>query len=245
MSDKQDWFASWFDTPYYHILYKHRDQTEAQAFIDRLFEVLKPSLEDDILDLACGRGRHAVYMNQKGHRVRGYDLAPESIEFANQFANERLQFAVKDMRDDLGNEVFDWVFNLFTSFGYFDQLDDDLRAMQAIYRCLKPGGKLVLDFMNAHKVAKRLVPNEVKQAEGITFNIERFIRDGHIIKDIRFEAEGKKFYFEEKVKTYCQADFEKLFQLCGLRLVQSFGSLNLDSFDPEHSDRLILVAEKE
>ena len=67
----EDWFASWFDTPYYHTLYKYRDDTEARIFIDDLFKALKPDSNHRILDLACGRGRHAIYMNKKGFDVFG------------------------------------------------------------------------------------------------------------------------------------------------------------------------------
>ncbi len=245
MKASKDWFVKWFDTPYYHMLYKHRDQTEAHGFIDRLFDQLQPEKDQKILDLACGRGRHAIYMNQKGYEVVGLDLAPENIEFAKQYENERLHFAVKDMREDLGTTEFDWVFNLFTSFGYFDQPDEDLKAMKAIHKGLRPKGKLVLDFMNVHRVARRLVPEEVKQVNDITFQIERSILDGHIVKDIRFHAENMNYHYEEKVKALTKSDFESLFSKVGLVTIAAFGSLDLQPFDEEKSDRLILVAEKQ
>jgi SAM-dependent methyltransferase len=240
----QEWFASWFDTPYYHILYQYRDDTEAQAFIDALFAKLNPAKADKILDLACGRGRHAVYMNEKGFDVTGFDLAEENINYANQFQNDRLHFAVRDMRADLGTETFDWVFNLFTSFGYFDNQGDDLLAMTAIAKCLKPGGRLLLDFMNVKRVESRLVPEEVKTAQGIEFHIQRYTDEKHIIKEIAFEADGKHWRFEERVKKYSKDDFKHLFNQVGLQPLAYFGSLDLSSFNPDSSDRLIMLAEK-
>jgi SAM-dependent methyltransferase len=240
----QDWFASWFDTPYYHILYQYRDDNEARDFMDKLFAQLKPGRQDKILDLACGRGRHAIYMNQKGFDVSGYDLAEENINFARHFENEHLHFAVRDMRSDLGKEEFDWVFNLFTSFGYFNDVGDDLQAMQSIARCLKRGGKLVLDFMNVKRVASKLVPEEVITAEGIEFHIQRNADQTHIIKEIRFEADGRHWTFEERVKKYTKEDFEHLFKQAGLRPLVYFGSLDLHPYDQELSDRLIMIVEK-
>jgi SAM-dependent methyltransferase len=244
MSQAPEWFLSWFDTPYYHILYKERDRTEAQEFIDTLFRHLNPQKEDLILDLACGRGRHAIYMNKKGHYVYGYDLAEESISFANEFKNPRLHFEVRDMRENLGDAKFDWVFNLFTSFGYFDQREDDILALKSVAKCLKPGGKLLVDFMNAEKVANRLVPKEHKKAGGIDFYIERYTRDNHIIKEIRFNADGKDWCFEEKVQLLTKADFEEFINLAGLELIEHFGSLDLEPFNHVSSDRLIILAQK-
>ena len=244
MRKEEEWFASWFDSPFYHLLYKHRDEIEAQTFIDKLFEHLKPSKEDNILDLACGRGRHAIYMNAKGFKVTGYDLSEDSINFAKDFDNPSLHFDVRDMRENLGTNEFDWVFNLFTSFGYFDEPREDHKAIESIAKCLKTGGKLVLDFMNASKVAKRLVPREHKSTHGIDFFIERYTEGDHIIKEIKFTAEGKDYRFEEKVKTLNKSDFERLFNDCNLKLLECFGNLDLDAFDEEKSDRLIMVAEK-
>ena len=66
MMKNKDWFVSWFDTEYYHTLYKHRDDTEAHDFVKNLVSFLKLTQNDTILDLACGKGRHAIYLNQLG-----------------------------------------------------------------------------------------------------------------------------------------------------------------------------------
>ena len=64
MSEAKEWFKSWFDTPYYHILYRHRDDNEAQVFIKNAINKLQPTQSCHILDLACGRGRHAKFLNK-------------------------------------------------------------------------------------------------------------------------------------------------------------------------------------
>jgi cyclopropane fatty-acyl-phospholipid synthase-like methyltransferase len=76
-----EWFKSWFDTKYYHILYKDRNDAEAQAFIDELAEKLHFQTDQTFLDLACGKGRHSVYLNKKGLDITGVDLSEESIEY--------------------------------------------------------------------------------------------------------------------------------------------------------------------
>ena len=76
--DTTQWFASWFDSPFYHILYKDRDHIEAQQFMDNLTQYLNIPESGKILDLACGKGRHALYLNTLGYQVTGVDLSPNS-----------------------------------------------------------------------------------------------------------------------------------------------------------------------
>lgn len=241
---KEDWFASWFDTTYYHILYGERDYTEAEWFISNLIDYLNPKKEATFLDLACGRGRHAIYLNSKGYNTTGLDLSSASINVAKQESNEHLHFDVHDMRKVYKKEAFDYVFNLFTSFGYFDNEEDNLKALKAIAANLKPGGKLVLDFMNAKKVMMELVNEEVKEAGGITFHIDRSVQAGHIIKQISFKDDRQDFHFEERVRALQLADFQNLFQSSGLFITDLFGDYELNDFNAITSDRLILVAEK-
>ncbi|MCB0512464.1 MAG: class I SAM-dependent methyltransferase, partial [Bacteroidetes bacterium] len=80
--DNKNWFELWFNSPFYHILYKNRDQNEANIFIDNMITKLKMDY-GKILDLACGKGRHAYYLAEKGFDVIGVDLAENSIKYAN------------------------------------------------------------------------------------------------------------------------------------------------------------------
>ena len=112
----ENWFESWFDTEYYHILYKERNDEEAQLLMDNLTHYLNLPEDAKILDLACGKGRHAIYLNSLGFDVTGADLSENSIKEASEFANEKLHFKVHDMRETC-NEKYDAIFNLFTSFG--------------------------------------------------------------------------------------------------------------------------------
>jgi len=114
------WFASWFDSPYYHVLYKDRDDSEAADFMDRLTQYLHLHPSSKILDLACGKGRHSRYLSSLGYDVTGVDLSTQSITFAKKFEKENLKFAVHDMCLPYKNAAFNTVFNLFTSFCYFD-----------------------------------------------------------------------------------------------------------------------------
>jgi SAM-dependent methyltransferase len=238
--ETDNWFASWFNTPYYHILYKDRDYEEAGSFMNQLTSYLQLPTGASILDLACGKGRHAKYLNTLGYDVTGVDLSPESIAYAKQFENDKLHFEVHDMCEPY-HQKFDAVFNLFTSFGYFESEEDNLRTIKAIKSNLKSRGHGVIDFMNVKKVKKHLNPTEVKTMGGISFHIKRYFNNGYIYKDIEFKDEGKEFFFTERVKALELEDFKNYFDQAGVELTACFGSYSLEAFDEETSDRLILI----
>lgn len=239
------WFEEWFDSPYYHILYQDRNNKEAELFIDKLVDFLHPEKKATFLDLACGKGRHAVYLNKKGFSTIGIDLSPESIAFASRFENDSLQFYVQDMRKPLRINYFSHILNLFTSFGYFDLERDDMAVMHAVYKMLKPGGLFIIDFMNVHKVVSSLILQETKVRDGITFRISKQIENNFIIKQIRFSDNGKDFSYQERVKALELKDFERYLSDANLKIVNLFGNYQLAPYDETMSERLIIIACKD
>lgn len=242
--DNLNWFEEWFDSPYYHILYKNRDMVEAESFISTLLSYLKPLKTDHLLDIACGKGRHAKTMNDFGFYVDAFDLAENSIACAKQYGNERLKFYVNDIRSPLNTNHYNFAFNLFTSFGYFDDDNDNILAIDAIAQSLKVNGVLVLDFMNVTKIVNDLVEAETKTIEGITFNISKNVVDGFIVKQIDFEDKGNSYSFQERVKAISKNDFIRYFDLANLKIEATFGDYALNTFDENTSERLIIVARK-
>ncbi len=239
-STQQTWFSSWFDSPYYHILYKDRDYREAQVFMDNLTHYLNLPENAKVLDLACGKGRHSIYLSQLGFDVLGADLSENSISEASKSNTDKLHFKVHDMRIPF-EEKFDAIFNLFTSFGYFENDDDNLTTLKAIKESLNEYGFAVIDFMNVNQVLENLVPEEVKTVEGIDFHIKRYLKDNHIYKEIDFEDQGQKFHFTEKVKALTLSDFENLMEEAGIFLLDLFGDYKLKKFHPTESERLIMI----
>ncbi|MGB3464749.1 MAG: class I SAM-dependent methyltransferase [Cyclobacteriaceae bacterium] len=238
----KDWFGQWFDSPYYHILYQNRDYKEASLFIDHLIDELHINESHHVMDLACGKGRHSIYLNQKGFHVTGLDLSRQNIEAAKTFENDRLSFHIHDMRDVFRVDAFDFVLNLFTSFGYFDNDADNMKSIDGMAKALKPGGSLVLDFLNPHVVIDQMVPEAIKTIGGIEFHITKSYRDGYILKDIIFEADGKQHHYQEKVRAITKDVFLNYFEKAGLDVVSSFGNYELDPYVSSQSDRMIFIA---
>ena len=241
-SDEPSWYESWFDSPYYHILYKSRDESEARSFIDALLKVLRLPPRARILDLACGKGRFSRYLADKGFDVTGVDLSVESITYARQFERENLSFFTHDMRHPFRINYFDGIFSFFTSFGYFEKESDDLKTLKSARTGLVEGGVFVLDFFNAQYVESRLLGREEKELEGVRFRIHKYVDGLHVYKTIAFEDRGTSFQFQERVRLLGLADFERLFRDAGMQLERTFGDYQLQAFDPAESPRLILVA---
>ena len=197
-----------------------------------------------MLDIACGRGRHSVYLNKKGYDVTGIDLSNANIKFAQQFENESLQFLVHDMRNAFYINYFDIAYNLFTSFGYFETEKDHLKALNAFNKSLKKSGILVLDYFNSEKMMRHLTHQEVKRVDGIDFHISKKVENGKIIKSISFEHKNKEFSFKEEVKAFSKKDFESMFSQSGFKILNHFGDYSLNPFDEVKSDRLIFICQK-
>jgi SAM-dependent methyltransferase len=238
------WFQNWFNSPYYHILYDQRNNEEAEFFIDNLCAHLKPGIKSNLLDIACGRGRHSVYLNKKGYDVTGIDLSVSSIKFAQQFENEKMQFYMHDMRYPFYINYFDIAFNLFTSFGYFDSEKDHINILKTFRKSLKKGGILVLDYFNSHKIMTHLTNQEIKHVDGIDFYIRKKITDGKIIKSISFEHKNKNYSFKEEVKAFTISDFRNLFEKSGFMILNHFGDYSLNPYNEVKSDRLIFICQK-
>ena len=238
--NSENWFSTWFDTPYYHILYKNRNDKEAQGFMDNITEYLNMPENGTILDLACGKGRHSIYLNKMGYQVTGVDLSENSIATANQSSNDTLEFKTHDMREPM-NETYDAVFNLFTSFGYFDTHEDNIKTLKAIKESINEYGFGVIDFFNTDYIIENLVAEETKEIDGITFNIKRTVENNKIIKEIRFSDNGVTYSFTEKVDAFTLTDFEAMMEEAGIYLLEIFGDYKLRKFYKTQSERLIMI----
>ena len=115
------------------MLYKNRDDKEADEFIQRLLESLDLLPRSILLDLACGSGRHSISISKEGYQVYGIDLSENSIELAKSRNVPRSHFEVWDMRKVYKKGLFDVVLSLFTSLGYFDNEEDDRETFRSIY----------------------------------------------------------------------------------------------------------------
>lgn len=239
----KEWFETWFDTRYYHILYGHRDENEARQFIDALLSFLKPSEDARFLDVACGKGRHSKQINTSGFDVTGIDLSVNSIALANQFASDTLRFIVQDIREDMGSNKYDYALNLFTSFGYFENTDQHISALKNIHRALKPQGIFVFDYLNVDQVNLEGASKQRVETEDIQFEIRKSIQYKQIIKQIAVTEKGSTRHFQERVMAFSKAELEYMLGSAGFAITKVFGDYNLSAYN-KNAPRVIIIAKK-
>ena len=243
--ESKEWFSTWFDSPYYHILYAKRDENEAANFIASLQQTLKLAPGARVLDAACGKGRHAITLEQLGFSVDAFDLSPANIEAAQVFESPQLLFFVHDLREPLPlQNEYQAIFNFFTSFGYFDDASDNQKAFNTLAGGLKAGGVLVLDFFNPTQVLANLVPSETVERQGIAFEIKRWSEAGYLYKSIDFTDQGQQYSFVEKVELIAKNDFVAYAAQAGFQLVDLKGNYSFESFDEINSPRMIFIWKK-
>ncbi len=238
------WYEQWFDHDEYEQVYPHRDLAEAERCVDLIERTVHPTEGAEILDVGCGRGRHARVLARRGYRVTGIDLSARAVDTARRRAVEEgleITFTQQDMRVTRCRACFDGVVNLFSSFGYFEEEKDHERALRAMAEALRPNGWLVQDFMNAPHVRKTLVPEDTRTEDGLAIRQRRRITGGRIEKEIALRRNGHEKTFRESVRLLTLADFRRLYAAAGLELKDTFGHYD-GRPHTDDSPRLILYA---
>jgi len=242
-----EWFKRSFGSDYLKV-YAHRDAEEARQQIDFLEEKIHPAAGAKILDLCCGSGRHAIEMARRGYNVVGQDISQELLDIARRDADESglaLQFIEKDMREIPFKNEIDIVVNFFTSFGYFEDHNDDQAVLNAVSEALKAGGRLLLDHINPDFVCASLVRNETRTISGLEVCQERWIDEGRqrVEKRLTIIEEGKTRTYLESVKMYKREEIAVMLEKAGLRIGETYGDFSGARFSKD-SPRMIVIAEK-
>lgn len=238
-----DWFENWFDTAYYHQLYANRNLLEAAAFVDKFLQYLNLPFASSVLDIGCGKGRHATQIAALGYPTWGIDLSANSIAEAKKQEHDNLHFEVWDMRKTYRQNYFQLVVNLFSSFGYFEETVNQ-EALNAMVGNLEGKGIFLMDYLNPEWVIKTMKPKEIVDRGTIQFHITKVINNGQVIKKISFLDGGRHYEFEEKVRLITPTELHQMFQAAGLAPMHYFGDYHLSPFHRAESPRQIIIAQK-
>lgn len=244
---KKDWFKEWFNSSQYLNVYKHRDEQDAKALVKLILDELNLPEKSSVLDLACGAGRHSILFAQKHFDVTAIDLSENLLEEGISAAarkNLSINFIQSDIRDFSIDKEFDLVINLFTSFGYFENDQENFNIFNLAYRQLKNDGYFVFDYLNPENVKKTLIPYSEEMNHGLKITQRRRIIDHKVEKEIEIEEKGESYMFRESVKLYNHDIIIEKLKETGFSIFKIFGDFNGVEFDENVSNRMIIFSKK-
>lgn len=243
-TDSDQWYREAFDE-YYVDLYAHRDSVEATQFVGLLkgHVTLQNAL---VLDLACGGGRHMVALAEAGAGPVGLDLSPALLKRAAHVVRGPLIRG--DMRSlPLSGGVLDGVISVFTSFGYFPELKDEMAALREVERCLKRGGWFVIDYMNASLVKRSLKSESRRKVGGMEVFERRSVTPGgdRVIKEIEIREQGGLVKrYRESVRLLDRDQLNAMLLEAGLEPTVLMGDYSGEEYREDDSPRMMALCKK-
>jgi SAM-dependent methyltransferase len=208
---------------------------------------LKLTKSMEILDLACGHGRHTNRLAKHGCNVTGIDITKGFLDIARKEARKKklnVKYLCQDMRNIKYKEKFDRTLLLFTAFGYFDDRTN-LKVLQNIARALKPNGLLCFDTFNREAFLKSYLPYIVtEKGNDLMIDIHSYDKTTYRLYNKRIvirngQRKDKPFF----VRLYSPNEIKALLKKAGLKLLKIYSDWEGKPFTVD-SRRMIIVAEK-
>jgi len=239
-----EWYRTFFSQDYLRFD-RHEDTSDEVSFLqDRAS--LPPGAK--VLDLCCGYGRHAIELARRGCRVTGLDLSPTMLRRARQDASDQgveTRWVRGDMRALPLLEAFDAAISMFTSFGYFEDEDENFNVLEEVARVLVPGGRFLIETVNRDFLARYFERQSWLRPEGMTVLEERTFDPigGRSRVDVTvIEGAQERRYFHS-VRLYTFTELQMLMQAAGLVVTDVWGDFAGGAYDWDAS-RMIVLAEK-
>ena len=182
-----EWFEEWFNTEDYLNVYQHRNDADAERLVNLILANTILDHNAEVIDLACGNGRHSIHFAECGYNVKAVDLSENLLCVARKSAESlglKIKFVNSDLRSFQSSSKFDLAVNLFTSFGYFETDDENFSLFPKVFNLLKNKGYFVIDYFNANYLSNNLVTHSEDIVSEKKIIQERRIIGHRVIKDI-------------------------------------------------------------
>lgn len=230
----------WFASPYYALLYAHRDDAEAQRFVQTILDYIHLPTPAYALDAGCGEGRYTRALVRANILVDAVD-----VSVSNPNIPEGVRFYQKDLRAWEPDRRYHLIGSFFTSLGIDMQRWDEAKAfIRRFANWLLPAGWLVIDYINIYTA--NFTPEEEVVIQGNRFVIKRWQDSYLLYKSIQvYPAESNQpEVYEEKVLKLTEGDLYQMIERAGLEVKATWGDYEGKPFQPTESPRLILLAQK-
>ncbi|MEF8835821.1 MAG: class I SAM-dependent methyltransferase [Candidatus Thermoplasmatota archaeon] len=245
-SEEEPWYENeelWKDSPF------NIDEIDrAPKEIDKISSLAELEPDMKVLDLCCGVGRHSVVLAKRGYDVTGVDLTEHYLEKARKKAEEEdleIEFIKEDMREFKRKENFDVVLNLFTSFGLFEDEEENMKVLENIHASLKSNGKLIMDLMGKEILARIFEERDWSETDDGLILEERNVENHWSwmkTRRILISEESKKEY-NLSHWIYSAKELEDMLKEVGFSSIEVYGNYEGEPYD-EEADRLVVIGEK-
>jgi len=230
------------------ILFDEERIKNSSTEVEKIISILNLKEKDKILDLCCGIGRHAIEFTKRNFIVSGVDRNEYFIEKCKKRAKEEnlnIEFIKSDIRSFVRKNEFDAIINIFTSFGYFENIDDDRKVIKNCFDSLKEGGKFLID-MNGKETLARIFRQRdwYRVNDYIVLEERRILDDWEKIESKWILIKNNEIKeFKIILRLYSAFEIKSLFRDCGFRNIEIYGDLN-GSFYDNKASRLIVIGTK-
>jgi SAM-dependent methyltransferase len=247
--EESEWFTDenfWRDL--YPVLFPDGAFAEAQVQVDKIIELTGVG-SGAALDLCCGPGRHIIPLAKRGFQVTGVDRTPFLLEIARARATEEklsVELVQSDMREFVRSQTFDLIVNIFTSFGYSADQNDDLKVLQFVHQNLKPGGVFVLDIFSKEWFAANYQKIRVTRLENGALFMQRneILDDWTLVKSKWVLIQGTDVRaFDFRARIFSGLEMKQLLNAAGFRDIRLCGDWDGSPYDI-NVKRLIAIARK-
>ena len=220
----------------------------ARGEVDGLLPLLGIRSGDAVLDLCCGPGRHSLELARRGLRVTGVDRTVAYLQRAQEQAQAEslaVEFVQADMRDFCRPGAFDAALMMFTSFGYFQDPEENLQVLANVNRSLKDGGALVVETMGKEILARIFQERDwSEQGDAFLLQERRVVNDWSWMENRWILLRGsERREFRVSHWLYSGAEMSALLTGTGFASVALFGDFDSTQYD-HTARRLVAVARR-
>jgi len=250
MTDNRPWHEQdefWTNTEF--LLFTEKRVANAVEEIDKIVSLLQLNPEMRVLDLCCGVGRHSLELARRGYRVTGVDRTERYLQRASSIAKAEgleVDFVCEDMRGFCRPGAFDAAINMFTSFGFFEDPQDDRKVAGNLGASLKPGGALLIEMMGKEIMARIFCEHDWHEMEDGTIILqERKVTRAWTWMENRWIIlrDGERIEQHFCHRPYSAAELTSLLLACGFKTAQAFGGIDGSPYDHQ-AKRLAVAARK-
>ena len=230
------------------ILFNQQRQASTPEEVDKIIKLLQIEGPARILDLCCGQGRHSLEFARRAFDVIGVDRTAAYLEKAGLVAEQRnlkATFKLGDMREYCVPNHFDVIVNLFGSFGYFENLDDDRKVVANMYTSLRAGGRFLIETAGKEILARHFQERDWSEQGDLLILSERKVSQNWSRVETRWIVIRGTHRVEHRVsvRSYSAVELSALLFDCGFPTVRIYGSLDGIEYD-QNAQRLVVVGQK-